>query len=97
MGYDWSEQAEEPPTNYALMASTTSNSINSSDSEVHTCSSKDCLETYKTLKEHYDTLNKEYKTSEGYVNGYKIALANLEARIVVIRRMRLFLKMPLLG
>ncbi|GJW67454.1 hypothetical protein Tco_0121878 [Tanacetum coccineum] len=41
-GYDWSFQAEEGPTNFALMAYT-SQSSSSSDSEVHTCS-KDCYQ-----------------------------------------------------
>ncbi|GJX20702.1 ribonuclease H-like domain-containing protein, partial [Tanacetum coccineum] len=47
-GYDWSFQAEEGLTNFALMANTTqglssSSSSSSSDSEVHTCS-KDCYQ-----------------------------------------------------
>ncbi|GKB62474.1 putative ribonuclease H-like domain-containing protein [Tanacetum coccineum] len=39
-GYDWSFQAEEGITNFALMAYTSqgSSSLSSSDSEVHTCS-----------------------------------------------------------
>ncbi|GKA51490.1 proline-rich receptor-like protein kinase PERK9 [Tanacetum coccineum] len=51
--YDWSDQAEEGPTNYALMAYSSS----SSDSEVSkdsTCS-KSCLETVKVLKSQYGT------------------------------------------
>ncbi|GJT35737.1 ribonuclease H-like domain-containing protein [Tanacetum coccineum] len=44
-GYDWSFQAEEGITNFALMAYTSqgSSSSSSSDSEVHTCS-KDCYQ-----------------------------------------------------
>ncbi|GKF35081.1 ribonuclease H-like domain-containing protein, partial [Tanacetum coccineum] len=47
--YDWSDQAEESPTNFALMAhsSTSSNSKVSTDSN---CSSS-CLENVKILKE----------------------------------------------
>ncbi|GKA67890.1 ribonuclease H-like domain-containing protein [Tanacetum coccineum] len=41
-GYDWSFQAEEGLTNFALMAYTSQGS-SSSDSEVHTCS-KDCYQ-----------------------------------------------------
>ncbi|GJS76942.1 hypothetical protein Tco_0726823 [Tanacetum coccineum] len=50
-GYDWSFQAEEGITNFALMAYTSqgSSSSSSSDSEVHTCS-KDCLKSYETLQ-----------------------------------------------
>ncbi|GKE10783.1 hypothetical protein Tco_1414334, partial [Tanacetum coccineum] len=48
-GYDWNDQAEEGPTNFALMAYTSTNS----NSEVFTdsnCSSS-CLENVKILKE----------------------------------------------
>ncbi|GJV80479.1 ribonuclease H-like domain-containing protein [Tanacetum coccineum] len=50
-GYDWSFQAEEGITNFALMAyaSQGSSSSSSLDSEVHTCS-KDCLKSYETLQ-----------------------------------------------
>ncbi|GJS27941.1 ribonuclease H-like domain-containing protein [Tanacetum coccineum] len=51
-GYDWSFQAEEGLTNFALMAYTSQGS-SSSDSEVHTCS-KDCLKSYETLQKQYD-------------------------------------------
>ncbi|GJW87059.1 putative ribonuclease H-like domain-containing protein [Tanacetum coccineum] len=54
-GYDWSFQAEEGITNFALMAYTSqgSSSSSSSDSEVHTCS-KDCLKSHETLQKQYD-------------------------------------------
>nr|GEX83655.1 copia protein [Tanacetum cinerariifolium] len=58
-GYDWSDQAEEGPTNFALMAYTSLGS-SSSDFEVSTCS-KECLKSYETLKEHYDNFSKDYK------------------------------------
>nr|GEV12435.1 reverse transcriptase domain-containing protein [Tanacetum cinerariifolium] len=45
--YDWSFQAEEEPTNYALMAFTSSSS-SSSDNEVASCS-KACNKAYATL------------------------------------------------
>ncbi|GJY69096.1 putative ribonuclease H-like domain-containing protein [Tanacetum coccineum] len=53
-GYDWSDQAEEGPTNYAVMAYSSS----SSDSEVSndfTCS-KSCLKTVEVLKSQYEQL-----------------------------------------
>nr|GEV99570.1 hypothetical protein [Tanacetum cinerariifolium] len=56
--YDWSFQAEEKPTNYALMAFTSSSS--SSDNEVVSCS-KACTKQYATLQSHYDKL-KGYNT-----------------------------------
>ncbi|GKA73767.1 hypothetical protein Tco_0780069 [Tanacetum coccineum] len=71
-GYDWSDQAEEGPTNYALMAFSSS----SSDSEVSndsTCS-KSCLKTLETLKSQYDQLHKDFKKSELMVLSYKLGL-----------------------
>ncbi|GKD31612.1 putative ribonuclease H-like domain-containing protein [Tanacetum coccineum] len=60
-GYDWSYQAEEEhPTNFALMAHTSSGS-SSSDSEVDSCS-KSCVKAYATLKEQYDSLSSDYKS-----------------------------------
>ncbi|GJU99508.1 ribonuclease H-like domain-containing protein [Tanacetum coccineum] len=60
-GYDWSFQAKEGPTNFALMAYT-SQSSSSSDSEVHTCS-KDCLKSYETLQKQYDQQREALKKS----------------------------------
>ncbi|GKE16467.1 hypothetical protein Tco_1424044, partial [Tanacetum coccineum] len=51
-GYDWSNQAEEGPTNFALMAYSSTSSSSSTNSEVsndsNCCSS--CLECVKNLK-----------------------------------------------
>ncbi|GJW17154.1 ribonuclease H-like domain-containing protein [Tanacetum coccineum] len=60
--YDWSDQAEEGPTNFALMAysSTSSNSRVSTDSN---CSSS-CLENVKILKEQNEQLLKRHKDTE---------------------------------
>ncbi|GJT72304.1 putative ribonuclease H-like domain-containing protein [Tanacetum coccineum] len=52
-GYDWSYPAEEEhPTNFALMAHTSSGSSSSSDSEVDSCS-KSCLESVEVRLAHY--------------------------------------------
>ncbi|GKC41326.1 ribonuclease H-like domain-containing protein [Tanacetum coccineum] len=51
LGYDWSDHAKEGPTNFALMAYTSSSS-SSSDSEVST-SSKACLESVKARLDVY--------------------------------------------
>ncbi|GKA31903.1 hypothetical protein Tco_0718270 [Tanacetum coccineum] len=61
-GYDWSDQAEEGPTNFALMAysSTSSNSEVSTDPN---CSSS-CLESVKILKEQNEQLLKDLRTSK---------------------------------
>ncbi|GJV06877.1 ribonuclease H-like domain-containing protein [Tanacetum coccineum] len=83
-GYDWSFQAEEDITNFALMAYTSqgSSSSSSSDSEVHTCS-KDCLKSYETLQKQYDQQRDALKKSNLEIIGYQLGLESLEARIVV--------------
>ncbi|GJV08119.1 integrase, catalytic region, zinc finger, CCHC-type containing protein [Tanacetum coccineum] len=53
---------EEHPTNFVLMAYTSSGSSFSSDSEVDSCS-KSCVKAYATLKEQYDNLSSDYKKS----------------------------------
>ncbi|GKB95500.1 ribonuclease H-like domain-containing protein [Tanacetum coccineum] len=81
-GYDWSYQAEEEqPTNYALMAFTSSGSSSSSDSEVDSCS-KTCVKAYATLKEQYDSLSSDYKKSQFNLVSYKAGLESVEARLV---------------
>ncbi|GJW22002.1 ribonuclease H-like domain-containing protein [Tanacetum coccineum] len=70
-GYDWSYQVEEEhPTNYALMAHTSSRSSSSLDSEVDSFS-KSCVKAYATLKEQYDSLSSDYKKSQFYLVPYK--------------------------
>ncbi|GKB17918.1 ribonuclease H-like domain-containing protein [Tanacetum coccineum] len=87
LGYDWSDQAEEGPTNFALMAYTSSgsSSSSSSDSEVSTCS-KACLKSYETLKEHYDNLTKDFNKSQLNVGAYKVGLESVEARLDVYKK-----------
>ncbi|GJT46998.1 putative ribonuclease H-like domain-containing protein, partial [Tanacetum coccineum] len=83
-GYDWSFQAEEGLTNFALMAYTSqgSSSSSSSDSEVHTCS-KDCLKSYEALQKQYDQQREALNKSNLEIIGYQMGLESLEARIVV--------------
>ncbi|GJX53434.1 hypothetical protein Tco_0281803 [Tanacetum coccineum] len=83
-GYDWSDQAKEGPTNFALMAYTSSSS-SSSDTEVSTCS-KACLKSYETLKEHYDNLTKDFNKSQLNVGAYKAGLESVEARLDVYKK-----------
>ncbi|GJX13925.1 ribonuclease H-like domain-containing protein [Tanacetum coccineum] len=72
-GYEWSYQAEEEhPTNFALMAQTSSGSSSNSDSEVDSCS-KSCVKAYATLKEQYDSLSSDYKRSQFNLVSYKAA------------------------
>ncbi|GJZ63945.1 retrovirus-related pol polyprotein from transposon TNT 1-94 [Tanacetum coccineum] len=67
--YDWSDQAEEGPTNFALMtySSTSSNSEVSTDSN---CSSS-CFENVKNLKEQNEQLLKDLRTSKINAITYK--------------------------
>ncbi|GJX07105.1 ribonuclease H-like domain-containing protein [Tanacetum coccineum] len=83
-GYDWSDQAEEGPTNFALMAysSTSSNSEVSIDSN---CSSS-CLENVKILKEQNEQLLKDLRTSKLNVIAYKTGLESVEARLLVYKK-----------
>ncbi|GJS38115.1 hypothetical protein Tco_0536497 [Tanacetum coccineum] len=83
-GYDWSDQAEEGPTNFALMAysSTSSNSEVSTDSN---CSSS-CLENFKILKEQNEQLLKDLRTSKINAITYKIGLDSVEARLSVYKK-----------
>ncbi|GJW40545.1 hypothetical protein Tco_0066390 [Tanacetum coccineum] len=83
-GYDWSDQAEEGPTIFALMAysSTSSNSEVSTDSN---CSSS-CLENVKILKEQNEQLLKDLKSSKLNAITYKIGLESVEARLQVYKK-----------
>ncbi|GJW79396.1 ribonuclease H-like domain-containing protein [Tanacetum coccineum] len=78
-GYDWSDHVEEGPTNYVLMAYSSS----SSDSEVSndsTCS-KSCFEIVKVLKSQYEQLLKRFEKSKLMVVAYKTGLQSVEERL----------------
>nr|GFA49130.1 hypothetical protein [Tanacetum cinerariifolium] len=79
-GYDWSFQAEEEPTNYALMtyASSGSSSSSGSDNEVAHCS-KAYSKAYATLQTYYDNLTVEFRMSQFDVLSYKTGLESFEA------------------
>nr|GEW63081.1 hypothetical protein [Tanacetum cinerariifolium] len=80
LGYDWSDQAEDELTDFALMAYTFSSS-SSSDTEVSTCS-----------KEHYDNLKKDFNKSQFNLGAYKAGLESVEARLEAITKLRQKLK-----
>ncbi|GKE76236.1 hypothetical protein Tco_1542356, partial [Tanacetum coccineum] len=82
--YDWSDQAEEGLTNFALMAysSTSSNSKVSTDLN---CSSS-CLENVKILKEQNEQLLKDLMTSKINDITYKTGLESVEARLLVYKK-----------
>ncbi|GKB08279.1 putative ribonuclease H-like domain-containing protein [Tanacetum coccineum] len=83
-GYDWSDQVEEGPTNFALMAysSTSSNSEVSTNSN---CSSS-YLENVKILKEQNEQLLKDLRTSKLNAIAYKTGLEYVEARLLVYKK-----------
>nr|GEU71338.1 putative ribonuclease H-like domain-containing protein [Tanacetum cinerariifolium] len=85
--YDWSFQANEKPTNYALMAFTSSSSTSSlgSDSEVAPCT-KTCSKAYATLQSHYDKLTIDLRNSQFDVLSYKTCLESVEDRLVVYQQ-----------
>ncbi|GJR33366.1 ribonuclease H-like domain-containing protein [Tanacetum coccineum] len=82
--YDWSDQAEEGPTNFALMAysSTSSNSEVSTDSNY----SSSGLENFKILKEKNEQLLKDLRTSKINAITYKTGLESVEARLLVYKK-----------
>nr|GEV18444.1 ribonuclease H-like domain-containing protein [Tanacetum cinerariifolium] len=80
-------QAGEEPTNYALMAYTSSGSSSSSgsDDEVAPCS-KAYSKAYATLQTHYDNLTVAFRKSQLDVLSYKTGLESVEARLVVYQK-----------
>ncbi|GJT07940.1 hypothetical protein Tco_0842402 [Tanacetum coccineum] len=79
-----SDQVEEGPTNFALMAysSTSSNSEVSTNSN---CSSS-CLENVNILKEQNEQLLKNLRTSKLNIIAYKTGLDSVEARLLVYKK-----------
>nr|GEV12520.1 hypothetical protein [Tanacetum cinerariifolium] len=82
-GYDWSFQAKEELTNFALMSHTSSSS--SLDSKVHTCS-KECLKSYEALQKQYAQQHEVLNKSNIEIICYQIGLESLEARIVIYEK-----------
>nr|GEU75329.1 uncharacterized mitochondrial protein AtMg00810-like [Tanacetum cinerariifolium] len=82
--YNWSFQAEEDPTKYALMAFTSSSS-SSSDNKVASCS-KGCTKAYATLQSYYDKLTNDLRKSQFDVISYKAGLEYVEARLLVYQQ-----------
>nr|GEW52716.1 hypothetical protein [Tanacetum cinerariifolium] len=88
--YDWSFQAEEEPTNYALMAFTSSSS-SSFDNEVVSCL-KACTKAYATLQSYYDKLIDDFRKSQLDVISYKTGLESVEARLLVYQQNKTIFK-----
>nr|GEW93735.1 hypothetical protein [Tanacetum cinerariifolium] len=81
---DASFQEDEEPTNYALMAFTSSSS-SSSGNEVASCS-KACTKAYATLQSHYDKFTNDLRKSQFDVLSSKTGLESVEARLVVYQQ-----------
>nr|GEX51204.1 hypothetical protein [Tanacetum cinerariifolium] len=82
--YDWSFQAKEEPTSYALIAFSSSSS-SSSDNEVVFCS-KACTKAYATLQSHYDKLTADCRKSQFDVISYQTGLEYVETRLLVYQQ-----------
>nr|GEV00900.1 retrovirus-related Pol polyprotein from transposon TNT 1-94 [Tanacetum cinerariifolium] len=76
-------QADEEPTNYALMAFSSSSS--SFDNEVVSCS-KACSKAYAQLQSHYDKLTADFCKSQFDVISYHTGLESVEARLLVYKQ-----------
>nr|GEX50094.1 putative ribonuclease H-like domain-containing protein [Tanacetum cinerariifolium] len=81
--YDWSYQAEEELSNYALMACSSSSS--SSDNEVPSCSNA-CSKAYTRLHSQYDKLTADFRKSQFDVISYQTGLESVEARFLVYKQ-----------
>nr|GEY58766.1 ribonuclease H-like domain-containing protein [Tanacetum cinerariifolium] len=83
-GYNWSDKVKEDPTNFALMAysSTSSNFKVSTDSNY----SSSCLENTKIIKEQNEQLLKDLRISKINAITYKTCLESVEARLLVYKK-----------
>ncbi|GJY10870.1 hypothetical protein Tco_0379055 [Tanacetum coccineum] len=80
-GYDWNNDFEIEPANYALMAISSSSSSSSSDNEVQKCF-KQCLESFKTLQKNFDSEREKHSKARLEIQGYELALESLESIIL---------------
>ncbi|GJR67577.1 hypothetical protein Tco_0013642 [Tanacetum coccineum] len=79
-----SDQAEEGPTNFALM--TYSSTSSNSEVSTHSNCSSSCLENVKILKEQNEPLLKDLRTSKLNAIAYKTGLVSIEARLLVYNK-----------
>nr|GEW86323.1 hypothetical protein [Tanacetum cinerariifolium] len=83
--YDWSYQAEGEPTNFALMAFSSSSSNSSSNNKVSSCS-KACSKAYYQLQTQYDTPTENFCKSQFDVISYQTGLESVKARLLVYKQ-----------
>ncbi|GJX59706.1 ribonuclease H-like domain-containing protein [Tanacetum coccineum] len=69
-GYDWSNDFEVEPVNYALMVISSSSSSCSSDNEVQKCS-KQCFDSFKTLQKNHDSERGKHSRARLEIQGYE--------------------------
>ncbi|GKE13092.1 ribonuclease H-like domain-containing protein [Tanacetum coccineum] len=81
--YGWSYMAEEEPTDFALMAYTSSNT--GSDSEVQSCSAK-CEKSYKNLQKQYDEQREHLNKANIEIIAYQLGLESVEKQLVVYQK-----------
>ncbi|GKF03327.1 ribonuclease H-like domain-containing protein, partial [Tanacetum coccineum] len=88
LGYDWSDQEEEGPTNFSLMAYSSTSSSSSTNSEVSNDSNffSSCLECVKDLKEQNEQLVKDLRTARVSLVSYETGLESVEARLLVFKK-----------
>ncbi|GJS11549.1 ribonuclease H-like domain-containing protein [Tanacetum coccineum] len=84
LGYDWSDQAEEGPTNFAFMAYLSSSTNYEVSNDLNCCSS--CLECVKDLKEQNEQLRKDLRTARISDVSYETGLESVEARLLVFKK-----------
>ncbi|GJZ29019.1 ribonuclease H-like domain-containing protein [Tanacetum coccineum] len=83
-----SDQAKKGPTNFALMAYSSTSSTSSTNSEVSNdlnCCSY-CLECVKDLKEQNEQLVKDLRTAKISDVSYKTGLESIEAKLLVFKK-----------
>nr|GEW86532.1 putative ribonuclease H-like domain-containing protein [Tanacetum cinerariifolium] len=85
LGANGPTSIEEEPTNFALMAFTSSSSNSSSDNEVSSCS-KACSKAYSQLQTQYVTLTENFRKSQFDVISYQTGLESVEARLLVYKQ-----------
>nr|GEW83576.1 hypothetical protein [Tanacetum cinerariifolium] len=88
LGYDWSDQVEEGPANFALMAYSSTSLRSSTNSEVSIDSNccLSCLDCVKDLKEQNEQLDKDLRTARVSDVSYKTGLEYVEARLLVFKK-----------
>ncbi|GKA91688.1 ribonuclease H-like domain-containing protein [Tanacetum coccineum] len=88
LGYDWSDQAEKGPTNFALMAYSSTNSNSSINSEVSNDLNyfSSYLECVKDLKDQNEQLVKDLRTTTVSAVSYKTGLESIDARLLVFKK-----------